>query len=240
MIDLEKYKKRKLEMLCFLGENMDVYGELGVLISLLLSSDEFFKNPSLQKNVKCTQIFSKFDVYKDGCDPYIEMIKLLERYDFLKGNCCEIGSGSYPRLAELMAPKLQLRGGSLTIYEPDVLFTNMKGMKIVKEKFTKNTDITSVDTLIGLYPCEATIVMAEKAFEEDKNLMLACCDCDHSTKEHPKWFGNYWAEDFCMDYREKYGAEAEIISWSSSIGENLPILVRQSSKHKEKMLQRNR
>lgn len=44
----------------------------------------------------------------------------------------------------------------------------------------------------------------------------------------------YWAVDVCMNYREKYGKDAEIISWPSEIGIDFPILVRKSSKQKVK------
>lgn len=161
-------------------------------------------------------------------------MKILEDYDLLKGNICEVGAGRYPRLAELVAPKIHTNNGTLTIYDPNVLFTEHKGIKVVKDKFTKSTNIDNIDTLYGLYPCDASIILAEKAFEEDKNLVLAFCACDHSTRKHMKWLGKYWAEDFCMDYREKYGSEAEIINWSSTLNNDHPIMIRRSSKQKSK------
>ena len=215
LLNEEKYFSKKTEMLDFIIENKDKDIEWAKYLSIHIFEDsyiiEFPKNTPHEIATDDSEIFSKFGVYNEGSYPYIEMAKLLQSYSFLEGNCCEIGAGSYPRLAELVIPKIKLSHGSLTIYEPELLFSDIENVTVVKEKFTKETDIKGIDTLYCLYPCKATISIADKAFEEDKNLMLAFCPCDHSTKEHLKWMGKYWAEDVCMDYREKYGKEAEII-----------------------------
>ena len=181
------------------------------------------------------QLLSKFNIYNEGRDEYLEFIKLLEKYSFLQGNCCEVGAGKYPRLAELVAPKIKLNGGTLTIYDPKTSFPIIEDIKIIKENFTKNTNIDSIDTIYGLFPCQASIDMAEKAFEEDKNLLLAFCDCDHTTPKYQPWVGKYWAEDVCMEFREKYGKEAQIIKWPSPIKLDFPILVRESTNQKVKI-----
>lgn len=235
IIDEEKYFKNKIEILEFIKRNENVYQDLISFLEPAILLDLCLKLPASSMPPILSQVLSKFGVYKDGSDHYLEMLKLLEKYSFLEGNCCEIGSGRYPRLAELTAPQLKLREGTLTIYDPNTLFSNIENVTIIKEKFTKDTNIDRFDTLYGLYPCEAAITIAEKAFEEDKNLMLAFCSCDNSTKQHQKWIGKYWAEDFCMDYREKYGKEAEIINWPSTTGLDFPIMVRRSNKQKSKV-----
>lgn len=239
LLNEEKYFRKKLEILNFIEENIDKDLEWAMCLTILLLEDRFInediKNTPHDIATDTSEIFSKFGIYNKGYDPYIEMTKLLQNYSFLEGNSCEIGAGSYPRLAELAIPKIRLNHGSLTIYEPGILFPDIENITVVKEKFTKDTNIKEFDTLYGLYPCNATIPIIDKAFEEDKNLMLAFCPCDHSTEEHQKWLGKYWAEDVCMDYREKYGKEAEIINWPSYTGIDFPIMVRRSSKYKEKV-----
>lgn len=231
----EKYFSRKNEMIEFVMNHISQYqGKVGYNILGTLATDYFLQNPTnnIPVSTSVGELLSKFNIYNEGCDPYIEMAKLLDQYSFLEGNCCEVAAGDYPRLAELTIPKIKLNHGNLTIYEPDVIPCNIKDVKIVRERLTKDTDITQFDTLYGMFPCSATLSIVEKAFEEDKNLMLAFCDCNHSTKEHPKWIGKYWAEDLCMDYREKYGNEVNIIQWPSSMGSDLPIMVRRSKKYK--------
>lgn len=225
VINEKKYFETRQEMIDFVIKNSDAYGEYFFPLLEALKDDialDFQENnPMLIR-----QLFSKFELYKEGTDEYSIIANLLENYSFLTGNCCEIGAGHYPRLSELVIPKLEKRNYHLTIYEPNIIFTDFKAT-IIKNKFTKESNISNIDTLFALYPCEATITIAEKAFEEDKNLLLACCGCNHSITEHPKWFSSkYWAEDFCMDYQEKYGNEVEIINWPSHINNDLPIMVR--------------
>lgn len=96
---------------------------------------------------------------------------LLSSYSFLNGNCCEVGAGSYPRLAELVLPTLQQNHHKLTIYEPNIILDKLGSAKIIKDKFTMQTNIVDVDTIYGLFPCDATISMIDKAFQENKNLL---------------------------------------------------------------------
>lgn len=234
IIDKEKYFAKKVEMLNFIYCNRDKYGWFTFEIMDDIKEDIFIDSPISRIPMTYQQIFSKFGVFLDKKDIYKDFVKILEDYDFLKGNICEVGAGRYPRLAELVAPKIQTNKGTLTIYDPNVVFDEHKGIKVVKDKFTKSTNIDNIDTLYGLYPCDASVTLAEKAFKEDKNLVLAFCGCDHSSKDHIKWLGKYWAEDFCMDYREKYGKEAEIINWPSTLNNDRPILIRRSSKQKLK------
>lgn len=227
------YFIKKKELLKFITDNKDKYKEKVPFFEEFISMDYLINIKNIVPPTEVAELLSKFNIYKTKYDPYLEMSYLLEKYSFLEDNCCEIGAGYYPRLAEIVLPKIKLNRGSLTIYEPEIMFSNIENMKVVKEKFTKDTDIEKFDTLYGLYPCEATIAIAEKAFEEDKNLMIAFCSCDNSTKEHPKWIGKYWAEDFCMDYREKYGEEVEIINGFPHNNSDLPIMVRRSRKYKK-------
>lgn len=238
IIDTERYFRMKNQILNFIIENEYKYGEYAGKLVMKLLTDEVLEGRS-RIPAPMSQILSSFGIYKVGSDEYQEMAKLLKKYSFLDGNCCEIGSGVYPRLAEETAREIKLRGGNLTIYEPNILFDRIKKLNknviINRGEFTKETNIDDIDTLFALSPCDATITIAEKAFEEDKNLMLAFCACDHSTPEHPRWVGEYWAEDFCMDYKEKYGKEVEIINWPKKVGIELPIMVRRSSKNLAKI-----
>jgi len=232
VIDKEKYFKRKKEMLAFVLDHSKNYGEYTEQLVEAIIKDwglEFEEeNPLLVR-----QLFSKFDLYLPEKDEYQIIADLLEKHSFLDGNCCEVGAGAYPRLAELVIPKITKRKSHLTIYEPSIMFEDFNAT-IIKDKFTKRSNITNINTLFALYPCEATTIIAEKAFQEDKNLLLACCGCDHSTRKHPKWYSKYWAEDFCMDYKEKYGSEVEIIHWPSTVHNDLPIMIRNREKQKIK------
>lgn len=223
MINKKNYFEKKNDILEFIIRYEKEYGIMALWMEEVIISDTILNLNSTNIPVSLAQILSKFNVYNHSKDEYIEMFKLLKEYSLLEGNCCEIGAGRYPRLAELTAPEIKLKNGTLTIYDPNTMISKMENVKIIKDEFRKNTNIDYIDTIYAMYPCEATATIVEKAFEEDKNLMLAFCGCNQTNQ---KWIGKYWAEDFCMAYREKYGQEVEIINWPSKTGIDLPIMVR--------------
>lgn len=124
--------------------------------------------------------------------------------------------------------------GSLTVYEPNVMFSISKHITLVKERFTKETDIHQLDTLYALYPHNTTNIIVEKAFEEDKNLVLGFCGCSPFMIKYPGYSNKSWAEGFCKEYQNMYGDDIEIIHWPSTIGIDLPIMIRRSTKYKKK------
>jgi len=232
VIDEQKYFAQKEEIIEFIIQNKEKFGERLFMFLDFMNGDYGL---ILQKNcpVEMRQIFSKYNLYLDGADEYKVMADLLKQYQFLEGNCAEIGAGAYPRLSELVIPFIK---GTLTLYDPNIHFTDFNA-KIVKNKFTKGTDISHIDTLYTLYPCEATIPTLEKAFLEDKNLLLAFCDCDHSTEQNKKRGKNYWAHYVCEDYLEKYGNEIELLHWPAAVQNlDLPILIRKSNKQLKKQI----
>ncbi len=232
VIDREKYFEKKADMLEFVCENRKIFGDyFPSLLSFVVSDLGLELQEYCPMVIK--QIFSKFDLYLDGADEYQMIAQLLKRYSFLNGNLAEVGAGFYPRLAEIILPSIK---GTLTLYEPNIHFTDFKA-KIVKDPFTWDSDISDIDTLYALYPCEATIPVLEKAFYDDKNVLLAFCDCNHSTIRHRKRGDHYWAHYVCEDYLDQYGEEIEILKWPSTVQNlDLPILVRKSSKQLKKSI----
>lgn len=234
-VDKEKYYKHREEILDFLKKYEQKYRDIDLNISLYIETDFCLDLSTSEIPSFLSQILSKFNVYKEGQDEYKEIFNLLDKYSFLDGNCCEVGAGIYPRLAELTSSKIKLNNGSLTVYDPSTIFTNMENIKVIKEAFTKKTNIDKYDTIYGLHPCEASEIMIKKAFKEDKNLMIAFCDCSNHKSNHLRWNRKNWVEKICNYYIKKYGNEVEIINWPSSIDSKLPIMVRESSKYKEKI-----
>lgn len=199
----------------------------------LLAAPEFiYANNISSIPVELIQLFSKLQVIYSAIDPYLYICGLLKNLSFLDGNCCEVGAGAYPRLAELVQPYLKQSKHQLTIYEPDIILDKLDNARIIRDKFTKETNIADIDTIYGLFPCGATISMIDKAFEEDKNLLLAFCSCNHNTPTHQWWVGKWWAEDVCIDYREKYGSEVQILKWPKEYNLPYPIMVREKQKVK--------
>lgn len=185
VINIEKYLKKKEQMLNFIIQNEEKYSLEGtrVLAEELLEDIILIKQQ--YNTVDMRQILSKFEVYKENKDPYQLFAKLLKQYSFLSGNCCEVGAGSYPRVTELIAPIIRKNGGKLTVYEPDILFTDFNAT-FIKDKFTQKTDTSNIDTLFALYPCQATIAIAEKAFEENTGQKMFVWSLEKNTEKKHK------------------------------------------------------
>lgn len=190
-IDIEKLLLKKDEICKFILDNKDKFYEPYLYVDLIQSGGIIYT--SLNYNI--LQILSKFDVLK--IDFYKKFLEMLVEYKFLNTNCLEVGSGIYPVLAEYAAPIINKNGKSLTIYDPRLAFFDINGVLAKNELFTRKTDISSFDTLYGTFTCDASEVMVEKAIVEDKNLLVAFCECNHSSIRYPSKKNEYWANTFC-------------------------------------------
>lgn len=224
LIDKKKYFERKEEMVNFLINNHNRYGlETTTCLATIFQFDLMLDDDH-PLNYEEAEILSKFGVFKKDCDMYKKFNEFLRERDFLRGNVVEVGAGVYPRLCEVIMEDKPVELVNVTAYDPKLVFETIPGVNFVNKPFTKETNIDDVDTLYGLFPCAASITLIDKAIEENKNLLIAFCPCDHSDKEHMKWFGKYWAEDVCDDYIEKYGKKIEITKWNKEIGFDYPIM----------------
>ena len=226
-IDEEKYLKEKDNIIKFILENEEVYKQIGIKgLIAFLHSDFLLLDESIAQNFVLSELLSKFKVFKDEYDDYIRFYNILEKNNFIKGNCLEIGSGPYPRLAEVIKENHPKKNYNLTIYEPKKIISIANNITVNRKKFTKDTNIEKFDSIWGIYPCEASIDMTLKGIEENKNLAIAFCGCNHSTPEFPRWFGDFWATDFCCEMKERYGDDIEIVEWKQvKKKKKLPVLI---------------
>lgn len=230
IINEAKYYKERLYLMEFLLNNKHIYSksEYDFLMDFIFLNKCFCKC-SMPDIV--VQLFSLFEIFNDGCDIYLEFTKILEQYDFLKGDVLEIGGGVFPRLAQIITPKIKINGGTLTVYDPRLGCSTTKDASFHRQIFTLDTDVSKFSTIIGMFPCEATTTIVEQTLNYDKNLLVACCDCDHSSTKYPRYnFGEYWADDYCAMLKDDYGDEIDIIKWPQALNCTLPIIVRKKSK----------
>lgn len=225
VINREKYLEEKDNIIRFILENEDLYniGELMLLFHNFLSDEILNK-----KYITITEIaalLSKFGIINEENDIYFKFYKLLESLGFIKGNILEVGSGPYPRLAEIITERHKEKDYSLTLYDVCNTINIGKGIKLVKNEFTKSTNIDRYDTLVGIHLCEASIDLTLRAIEENKNLILAFCSCNHETVEFPKWYDDSWSISFCSDIKEMYGDSIEIVDFEYYPKMKNPILI---------------
>ncbi len=225
-INKEKYLEEKDNILKFLKDYKYLYEDREYeMILSIISFDVLLDNEGYSANCDIAALLSKYNIFTDENDRYLMFYKMLEDLDFIKGNSLEIGSGPYPRLAEIIKDNHKEKDYNLTIYEKCDVFRLNKDIKIVKDAFTSSTNIEKVDNIFSIMPCEASIDITLKSIEENKNLLIAYCSCDHSNKMYPKYRKRYWADNFCSMMKERYGNDVEITEWEPLKDEKMPILI---------------
>lgn len=237
-IDARKYYEQREEILDFITKNEDNYSiSVARYLRFMITTNSVVSyNGPLATCL--LQLLSKYDVIKNEKDFYKVFAETLKKYNLLNGNCCEVAAGEYPRLSEIIYPTVEEKHSNLTIYEPTLTIKKLGNAKLVKEKFTFETDISGYDTLFGMFPCEATIPLIEKSITADKNLLVAFCDCDHSTEKYPFKSGKTWADDVCANLKKEYGDELQILQWPEEIQQPTPILLRMTEEHKRMHLKK--
>lgn len=142
LVDLDKFRKRKIQILDFLQKYRNtMYREEFLYYTFLLKSDE------IPTSALIFEVLSRFNVLYEEKDIYKRFARLLEKYHFLDGNVCEVGAGSFAPVSHIISPLLEEKGHSLIIYEPKLVFEKIKNMRLIKDQFTKDTNIKDVDTL---------------------------------------------------------------------------------------------
>ena len=101
---------------------------------------------------------------------------ILSRCDINNKRIIEVGGGVFGRLSKRL--NLKQENGIITIYDPrlDPTIKSTDRMIFKKEKFTKKTDISDIDLLVGLMPCEGANPLVEQAIKYDKDFILWLCE----------------------------------------------------------------
>lgn len=226
ILKTDKLEQEKEKILNFLLNNKEHYNSLeffNIFSKFYLDIFNEFEKEAIFCNY--SQILSKYNIIKEEFDIYLKVYNLLESKGFIKGDILEVGCGIYPRLAEIITKRHKEKDYSLTLYDICNIFNISKDITIVRDKFTRSTNINRYDTLVGIHPCEASIDLTLKGIEENKNLIVAFCGCNHETVEFPKWYDSYWSISFCSDIKEMYGDRIEIIDFEDYPKRKLPILI---------------
>ena len=129
--------------------------------------------------------YAIYDVLKmipSNINLYDNFLKKLESKFELDCNILEVGGGNLPRIAERIAKKqLDIGCGSITVIDSNLAINNTKysNLKLCRNEFTLDTDISNFGLIIGLFPCEATEVIVHKSLINNKSFFIRLCDCIH-------------------------------------------------------------
>lgn len=122
------------------------------------------------------QIYDAIGLIPDNENIYLGFIELIEKHFSLDGDIVEIAGGIIPSLATKIA--LRQKTGTITVYDPRVIVpTNQPTNLILKrQRFSKDTPISSPDILLGFMPCDAAIPIIESACHNNIDFMIALCE----------------------------------------------------------------
>lgn len=128
-----------------------------------------------------SQIYEAAGLIKPNCSVYRRMARIVNQNFNLKRDVVEIGSGIFPILGDdLRKRQLQLGEGTVTVYDAKVWTKYPTSAKLVRSYFRTSTEISPNSLLVGLFPCDATNTIVEKALNEDLEFCIALCACNHS------------------------------------------------------------
>lgn len=116
----------------------------------------------------------KFSIYR-------QFVEIIKKNFNIQRPIVEVGSGILPILGDyLQKEQIQLGMGTVTVYDSVVWRKYPTKAILKKEDFTFETKISKESLLIGMFPCEATEMMIDKALEEQLDFCIALCGCNHS------------------------------------------------------------
>lgn len=132
-----------------------------------------------------------FDLVDNIYDMNIQEIKSDYSID---QDILEVGCGFYPAMG-IKLSNMQ-KSGSITVMDPDVIPTSSGKITIYKEMFTKDTDVSKYQLIMGVMPCEGVIPMIESANKNELDLYIQLCGCTHFENMSPfftptlsSWYG---------------------------------------------------
>lgn len=169
--------RNRLQQFCEEHEEQFTRDEIRMLQMLLAYGDvaEFFSDTFL------AQLYEATGLVKKKCSTYYQMVQIMKQYFNLEKDVVEVGSGIFPIFGSyLRKEQLKLSSGTVTVYDPRLYIHYPTSAILKKEKFTLQTEIPKGGILVGLFPCEATEVMIEKALMENLEFCIALCGCNHS------------------------------------------------------------
>ncbi len=125
-----------------------------------------------------SQIYEEVGVYEDyGRNLYQSFLEYMQTYYDIDRNLLDVGCGFFPSFSKKVASAQ--KSGSVKALDYDVITTDVPGITVEKVRFDTKYDISDIDMIYGLEPCEATADMIKVANAKDIDLCICMCGCTH-------------------------------------------------------------
>lgn len=162
-----------------LEEYLDLYGQfypegaVDFIKKHFLSSHFFLEDIDIMCQVY--QLTGTYEMFP--CNPYLNYLREMKKTFDIDRDLLEVGSGFYPAMAKIISD-IQVKG-SITAMDYDSVISELGKIRILKEHFTVDTDVSKYEMIFGVMPCEGTIPMIYSANKNDKDLFIGLCGCTH-------------------------------------------------------------
>ena len=160
------------------------------------------------------QIYSHLGLFKDEDNMYYGYYKKLAELFDINCNVLDVASGYLPAFGEIVARKqmeLPNAKGTITVCDPAIILageTN-SNMRIVRDKFDSNYDVSKYDLITGIMPCATTWDIIKCACENNKDFFIGLCGCPpegYSFEDGETFLTKNieYAKNMCAEYGREY------------------------------------
>lgn len=148
-------------------------------------TQEFIKEKFLGEEFKAgnyidimSQIYEEIGLLsKYEKDLYSEYLEYLKKHFDINRHLLDVGCGHYPAFTKKVASAQT--SGSVKGIDHHLITTDVDGLILEKGVFDCTYDVSGIDMLYGLEPCEATIDLIRVANKNNLDLCLALCGDIH-------------------------------------------------------------
>lgn len=170
--DIKKYTK-------LFNEYMEIYGPLyeeSEREYILLNFLNSYFAEGIDIDIM-NQVYETIGLFDNYTNVYSVNLKyLMECYD-INTDILEVGGGFVPAFAKKLSEKQE--HGSVTVFDPLLIVSQFGNLRLHKEEFTDETDVSNFKLLVGIEPCDATITMIKSANKNDLDMYMMLCGCTH-------------------------------------------------------------
>ncbi len=123
------------------------------------------------------QVYETIGIFDNYLNTYSANLKhIMECYD-INVDILEVGGGLVPAFAKKLSDNQ--KSGSVSVMDPLLIVNQFGNLKLYKENFTEETDVSKFKLLVGIQPCEAIIPMIASSNKNDLDMYMMLCGCTH-------------------------------------------------------------
>lgn len=123
-------------------------------------------------------------------DLYSEYLNYMKKNFDINRNLLDVGCGHFPAFTKKVAASQS--DGSVKGIDHHLITTDIDGITLECGTFNRSYNVTGIDMIYGLEPCEATIDMIRVANKNNLDLCLALCGDIH----FPLWISGIDQNDY--------------------------------------------